>query len=123
MPSTTPVQFDPVALCQSIHKLMALEATTAYLTHFGPVTQLPELGSSLVAQVQAMLNCARASATLPMDQRHSVLCERLSALYFEHYRALGGPLSDEALESCLSIDINLNAQGLGLWLDAQACIS
>ncbi len=120
LPSSTPVQFDPDALCQSVRRLMALQATTAYLTHFGPVTDLPELGSRLLAQVNLMVDSARSVAELPAAQRHPLLCKRLASLYLEQYRALGGQVSDEALSTCLSVDIELNAQGLGVWLDAAA---
>lgn len=118
LPSSTPVQFDPGALCHSVQRLMALQPTTAYLTHFGPVTDISVLGSRLVAQVHAMVDIARGVAEQPPAQRHAILCDQLLGLYLAQYRALGGPLSNEAFASCLSLDVELNAQGLGVWLDA-----
>lgn len=49
--------------------------------------------------------------------RHRCIAAGLSALYLERAHALQVPLADEDVLRLLAMDIELNAQGLGVWLD------
>lgn len=115
-PTTTPVQFDPDALKASVRRLLALEPERMYLTHYGPVGDVPRLGALLLAQIDELVAIARDAP--PGEGRHARLKEALAACYLRRLREHGATLSDTALLDLLAPDIELNAQGLGVWLDA-----
>ena len=48
------------------------------------------------------------------------LAEGLSELYLERVRRLGGSLSRERVLELMDMDIELNAQGMGVWLGSVA---
>ena len=114
LPTTTPVQFDPDALKASIRRLLEAEPEAMYVTHFGRVTGVARLAGMLFEQIDAMVAAAlRASAEADV---HAALAGELRALYRERLRAHGVALSDEAIDAVLAMDIELNAQGLEVWL-------
>ena len=116
LPTTSPVQFDPVALHASIDRLLALQPTAMYLTHYGRVEDVERLAADLHAQIDAMVALARAAVGQP--DRHAALMASLTDLYAELARAHGWTRGREALCQLLAMDIELNAQGLAIWLDA-----
>jgi len=115
MPTTTPVQFDPAALHASIERLLALQPQAAYLTHYGRVGDLARLAAGLHEQIEAMVAIAREAKD--RADRHAYLKERLAALYAQRVRAHGWRGSDAELDALLGMDVELNAQGLEVWLD------
>ena len=116
LPTTSPVQFDPVALHASIDRLLALRPAAMYLTHYGRVEDVERLAADLHAQIDAMVALARAAAGQP--DRHAALMASLTDLYAERAHAHGWTHGREALRQLLAMDIELNAQGLAIWLDA-----
>ena len=115
LPTTTPVQFEPVALKSSIARMVAYEPDGMYLTHYGRVDDVPRLAQALYEQIDAMV--AIAEACDGRADRHRCLTAGLSALYLERAHALQVPLADEDVLRVLAMDIELNAQGLAVWLD------
>ncbi|MCX7673839.1 MAG: MBL fold metallo-hydrolase, partial [Thiobacillaceae bacterium] len=115
-PTTTPVQFDPAAMHATIDRILALKPRAAYLTHFGRVTELPRLAAELHALIDAHVALAE-SLREAGAARHIRLVEGLRALLTERLRAHGCRLSAERIEALLAHDIELNAQGLEVWLD------
>ena len=115
LPTTTPVQFEPVALKASIARMVAYEPDGMYLTHYGRVGDVPRLAQVLYEQIDAMV--AIAEACDGRADRHRCLTAGLSALYLERAHALQVPLADEDVLRVLAMDIELNAQGLAVWLD------
>lgn len=115
LPTSTPVQFEPVALKASIARMVAYEPEGMYLTHYGRVGDVPRLAQALYEQIDAMV--AIAEACDGRADRHRCLAAGLSALYLERAHALQVPLADEDVGRILAMDIELNAQGLGVWLD------
>jgi glyoxylase-like metal-dependent hydrolase (beta-lactamase superfamily II) len=115
-PTTTPVQFDPEALKTSIARLVALEPERAFLTHFGAIDHIPQNARSLIEQVDAMSRGALALIDAP--DRHAALVAMLDALYVPRAVAHSG-LAEDTVRDILGMDIELNAQGLGVWLNRQ----
>jgi len=115
LPTTSPVQFDPEALHTSIDRLLALQPMAMYLTHFNRVEDVERLGADLHVQIDAMVALARASQDKP--DRHAALMEALAELYAARAEAHGWTKSRDALLQLLAMDIELNAQGLEVWLD------
>ena len=115
LPTTSPVQFDPEALHASIGRLIALRPEAMYLTHYGRVGSVERLAADLHAQIDAMVALARAADGRP--DRHEVLVDSLTGLYAARAADHGWRQGREALRQLLETDIELNAQGLEVWLD------
>ncbi|OZB60747.1 MAG: MBL fold metallo-hydrolase [Lysobacterales bacterium 14-68-21] len=116
IPTTSPVQFDPEALHDSIDRLLALQPEAMYLTHYGRVEPVERLAADLHAQIDAMVELALEVDGQP--DRHQRLRASLADLYFARAQAHGWTKGRDALEAlALDMDITLNAQGLEVWLD------
>ena len=117
LPTSSPVQFDPAQLRQSIARLMAQQPQQMYLTHFGAVHDVERLAPLLLTQVDAMVTLAEGLRNAP--DRHAALKTGLQAQARQQLQRHGVADADAALAS-LALDIELNAQGLGVWLDRDA---
>ncbi|WP_227816645.1 MBL fold metallo-hydrolase [Nitrogeniibacter aestuarii] len=117
-PSTTPVQFDPEALHASIDRLMAEQPTAMYLTHYSRVTDLPRLASDLHRLIDAHVAIARSGADA-LDHRHQIIRNGLSALMRQEAQRQQWPVDENTLFDLFAMDLELNAQGLEVWLDKQ----
>lgn len=115
LPTSTPVQFEPEALKASIARMLAYSPQAMYLTHYGRVDRVAALSQALCEQIDAMVSIAVSCAD--RTDRHRCLTAGLTALYLERARAQQVPLDDDAVARVLAMDIELNAQGLGVWLD------
>ncbi len=115
LPTTSPVQFDPDALHASINRLLALEPSAMYLTHFDRVDEIERLAADLHEQIDAMV--ALAHAANRQADRHAALVAALTRLYADRATAHGWQGSHASLLALLGADIELNAQGLAVWLD------
>jgi len=115
LPTTTPVQFDPEALHASINRLLALKPEAMYLTHFGRVEDVEHLAGKLHELIDAMVAIALSAKS--STDRHARLVHELTQLYAARTAAHGWRGDREALVQLLGTDIELNAQGLGVWLD------
>lgn len=117
-PTTTPVQFEPDAAQRSLDRLVAKDPQYLYLTHFGRVEYTPELTALVRSQLAAMVRIGQRHAALEGQAREDAMSADLRALYTEQAAAVGVDLP--ALGSLMDLDVTLNAQGLGVWLDRQA---
>jgi glyoxylase-like metal-dependent hydrolase (beta-lactamase superfamily II) len=114
---STPVQFDPPTLRASVQRLLARQPRCMYLTHYGRVGDVARLGPELLAGIDRLV--AIGQATAPGADRDQRLRQALQVLYQGDARAHGCTLGDEAVAEALDMDLTLNAQGLGIWLDRQ----
>lgn len=118
LPTTTPVQFDPVALRRSVERLLSYSPRVMYLTHFGAVGNVAALGAGLLEQIDEMVALA-----LPLRGhagRHAALVTGLRKNCLTRVAALGCGVTPAQALDLLSMDIELNAQGIGIWLDRAA---
>ena len=115
VPTTSPVQFDPGEMRASIRRLLAQEPAAVYLTHYGRVDEIERLGADLLEQVDAMVALARECDGSPA--RHARLVDALAVLYVERARRHGVADAQAVVPRLLAVDIELNAQGLEVWLD------
>ncbi len=115
MPTTTPVQFEPGPLRKSVERLLALSPERMYLTHYGAVTEPARLGAMFLEHLDAMV--ALATSVEPGAGRHAALVRGLAALTHARLAAHGCALSTARIDELLALDFELNAQGLGIWLD------
>ena len=114
LPTSTPVQFEPEALRQSIERLLASDPDWMYLTHYGRVGDVRRLADLLFEQIDAMVALGLELKASP--DRHEPLKAGLTALYRAQLQR-HGVVDVEAGISGLALDIELNAQGLSIWLD------
>jgi glyoxylase-like metal-dependent hydrolase (beta-lactamase superfamily II) len=117
LPTSTPVQFEPEALHTSIERMLSFAPQQMFLTHYSRVTDVPRLAHDLHEQIDTMVAIARAHASDP--QRHAHITTDLANLYTSRARAHGCALTAAQVRELLAMDIELNAQGLEVWLDRQ----
>lgn len=115
VPATAPVQFDPEALHATVARLLQARPVFMYLTHYGAVTQPEQLAVQFLSQVDAMVSTARALANEP--NRHEQLKRAFADIYLHELRRCGSTQPEAFLRDILATDIELNAQGLGAWLN------
>lgn len=120
VPATAPVQFDQVALHASVARLLSENPTLMYLTHYGAVAEPEKLSIQFLAQVDAMVDAARALASAP--NRHEQLKRAFADIYIGELRRVGSTQPESFLRDILATDIELNAQGLGAWLSKHGCV-
>lgn len=117
LPTSTPVQFEPEALARSVERLLAADPAWVYLTHYGRVGDVQRLGAQGLALLREMVALGLRLRAAP--QRHAALCAALEALYLEGVRAHGCAFAPDEVRALLAIDIELNAQGMAVWLDRE----
>ncbi|MCY7316049.1 MAG: MBL fold metallo-hydrolase [Rubrivivax sp.] len=115
VPTSTPVQFDPPALQASIHRLLALQPQCVYLTHYGRVGDVPRLGALLLQLLADMAAMAERLRHAP--NRHDALKQAQLELFVRSLREHGCGFNDQQITELLAIDLELNAQGMAVWLD------
>lgn len=115
VPATAPVQFDQEALHASVGRLLNQKPSFMYLTHYGAVRDAEKLSVQFLAQVDAMADAARKLAGAP--GRHEQLKRAFGDIYLGELRRVGSTQPESRLREILATDIELNAQGLGAWLD------
>lgn len=118
LPTTTPVQFEPDALKASITRMLGYQPQQMFLTHYSRVIDVKRLARDLFEQIDAMVTIARAHAT--GENRHARIMDALADLYVARAQAHGCALTPAQVRELLAMDIELNAQGLEVWLDKQA---
>ncbi len=117
VPATSPVEFDPEAMRCSIDRVLALQPVAIYPTHFGRVGPPAALARELHAQIDAMVAIALTANQGVRAERHAALRAGLRQLYASRAARHGWAGADDELDRLLAIDIELNAQGLAVWLD------
>jgi glyoxylase-like metal-dependent hydrolase (beta-lactamase superfamily II) len=114
LPTTTPIQFEPEALKASIGRILSFDPQCAYVTHYGRVADVARHGVQVLGLLDAMVAIGQAHRA--DNDRHNVLKRELAALYTQSLRDHGVDPTAERLR-WLSMDIELNAQGMAWWLD------
>ncbi len=118
MPTTTPVQFEPEALHASLDRLAALRPDRVYLTHFGPITPTPALVAGLHDHIDQFVAFARAVAN--DASLEETLERRIGDYLHAAVKRHGCQLDDAAIRDGLAMDVELNAQGVAVWLKRQS---
>ena len=116
---TTPVAFDPERWHASVERLMAQAPEVMYLTHFGAVAATSVLADRLHHSIDSLAATARDFAGHSDVDRLDLLRQAVRDLLVGEARAQGVGLAAERILELLSMDIDLNAQGLNVWLARQ----
>ena len=117
-PTTSPSQLDPPALHRSIERMLAYRPAALYVAHFGRLTNLTVLAADLHRLIDAHAALGerhrRAGA-----ERKRLLTEGVRSLVLAERERQGWRLPSEKVLEVFALDIELNAQGLEFWLDAE----
>ena len=113
-PSSTPPHFDPPEAHKSIDRIMALDPSQLYLTHYSRVSDLNRLAGDMHECVDAYVAIADECRDDPnrFKAMQSGMFDFLSGRLVKH----GFKGDRDAMWSALEIDVILNAQGLEAWL-------
>lgn len=116
-PTTTPVHFDPHEAHKSVDRILNKDPVYCYLTHYSRVQDLDRLADDLHLGIEALVEMARRHA------EDSDRTARLQETIFDHWveqLARHGYTGDrDEIWSILGLDVDLNTQGLEVWLDRQ----
>jgi glyoxylase-like metal-dependent hydrolase (beta-lactamase superfamily II) len=124
VPTSTPVQFEPDLLRASIERLLERAPRCMYLTHYGCVGgngDVPRLGRLLLGLLAEMVALGESQrGTRDAVARHEALKRGQLDIFTRSLRAHGVGISEAGIAELLAIDLELNAQGMAVWLDRPA---
>ncbi|HAS50827.1 MAG TPA: MBL fold metallo-hydrolase [Gammaproteobacteria bacterium] len=116
IPTTTPTQFDPAVMHDSINRIVNQQPDAVYLTHFAQVRDVARLGDDLHRLLDAHVAIAERERDAGPNREARIL-QGLWALMDAEAARQGWRLGRELWREVLRSDIELNAQGLHYWLD------
>ena len=115
-PTTTPVQFEPQAMHASIEMLMSYRPQAIYLTHFGQICDVAAKALDLHRMIDAHVAIALREKNVGAE-RHARIRAGLDELLLEETKRFGCRLADTDVLTVFDADLELNTQGLVVWLD------
>jgi len=113
---TTPVAFDPDAWQHSLDRMMALKPVAMFLTHYCRIDGPAQLVDRLRQSVRDLADIALAEEGNGDTGRQGRIREAITAHLLADARKHGCVLSDAEMTGLLAVDLELNAQGLEVWL-------
>ena len=115
-PTTTPVQFDPQALHKSVDMIAALNPGAVYATHYGRILEVKDKAVILHREIDDLVRLALALKDAG-PERHARMVSGVSDLLLQEARRQGVACEPGRVQEVYAMDSELNAQGLGVWLD------
>ena len=113
-PTTTPSHFDPDEAHLAVDRIVALEPSRLYLTHYSRVNDVERLAADMHECIDGFVDIAK---------RHRDDANRCEAMQASMADYLAGRIvahgyrgDDETLRSLIHWDVVLNSQGLDAWL-------
>ncbi len=117
-PTTTPIDFDPVAAHEAIDRIMACEPEHVYLTHYSMVGGLDRLADDMHNDIDAFVMLAE---TLEHSEDRLASIEAgMFAHWWSRLQAHGYEGSREDAFAVVEMDVKLNSMGLDVWLNRRA---
>ncbi|HED15682.1 MAG TPA: MBL fold metallo-hydrolase [Gammaproteobacteria bacterium] len=117
-PTTTPVQFDPKVLADTVTRLAELESDKLFLTHFGCIEMNAAVINALLRRIQHFVDVAQAHFKHP--NRVSEMTTALEDYCYSELTQHGCKSDRTRVEKLMALDCLLNAQGLDCWLEQTA---
>ena len=115
MPTTTPIQFDPTAWHATMDRLLSYHPQRMYLTHYGMVENVEQLAAALLARIDHYVEVAEHYAN--DTNRHEQIKDAIREIALNELQQMNCPLPTPACKGIIEVDMELNTQGLGIWLD------
>jgi glyoxylase-like metal-dependent hydrolase (beta-lactamase superfamily II) len=113
---TTPVAFDPQTWQRSLDRLLALEPVAAFLTHYGRIDAPAQQAEQLRRSIRDLAAIALEHADAPQPARKDRIKDAITAHLLACARDHGCTLDEPRMRELLAVDLELNAQGLEVWL-------
>jgi glyoxylase-like metal-dependent hydrolase (beta-lactamase superfamily II) len=117
LPTTSPSQFDPDQLISSIDRLMSYAPESMYLMHYSRVTGTPRLAEMLKSQIREFVRIVRDCEALP--DAHNAIRAAMLELWLKLLQQQGSTCAPDDVAELLETDLELNAQGLLIWVARQ----
>ena len=117
-PTTTPTQFEPEEMRASINHLLALQPEAMYLTHYSRVPHVQAQGAALLRHLDVLVELAEAEKDAGA-LRHERIKQGMTDYLLAEIRKHGCELPEATLLDIWATDLELNAQGLCVWLDSR----
>jgi glyoxylase-like metal-dependent hydrolase (beta-lactamase superfamily II) len=117
---TTPVAFDPDDWQRSLDRLMRFEPRCMYLTHYSRVDDPASLVDELRRSVREQAELALAEEGRLPDGRLERIRQAVAHHLVERVRRHGCAMEEARIRELLAVDMELNAQGLEVWLVRRA---
>ena len=117
IPTSSPTQFDPVAEHRSLDLILGLKPGAIYVTHYSQVRDVARMGEDMHRLVDAYADLARSEQDTGAA-RHQRLKAGMTDIILGEAQRYGWRLPREQILEIFAGDIDLNAQGLAIWLDA-----
>ena len=117
-PTTSPSQFEPAQLHRSIDRMLALAPAAIYVAHFGRLTNLTALAGDLHRLIDAHAELGERHRRAGAERKH-LLTEGVRSIVLAERERQGWRLPSEKVLEVFALDIELNAQGIESWLDAE----
>lgn len=118
MPTTTPVQFDPEAWNSSLDRYLEYRPERMFPTHFSMVQDVERLSGRLRSAISDYVEIARRHAHA--EDLHAAIKSELIDFTLTQLRGHNCPLPEAACRGLIEMDMELNAQGLAVWLTTAA---
>jgi glyoxylase-like metal-dependent hydrolase (beta-lactamase superfamily II) len=115
MPTTTPVQFNPEALHQSIDKIMSLNPEYLYYTHYSAVKPNAQNIAGLHEQIDDYVMMTQQAASDESVNLETALSDELYQYSIRRAQNELSTVSLETIQHWVKLDSNLSAQGLAFW--------
>ena len=112
LPSTSPVQFDPEVLIQSINRIMEFKPERVCLTHFSAIKPTKKATNKLIESIHFVSNLAIKYAD--KNDSESIIYKKMMDYFLEGLNEIGFHNNDYAKDR-LSLDVLINTQGLIYW--------
>ena len=112
LPSTSPVQFDPEELINSIYKIMEYKPHRVCLTHFAAIQPKKKVVTELIDGIHFVSNLAKKYA-LEKDAELTINNEMMN-YFLKGLEKIGFEDLDYCRER-LELDVKINTQGLIYW--------
>ena len=117
-PSSTPSQFDPQQLRASVEGMLALNPEAVYLTHFSRIAPPRQLAADMLRRLDEVVRLTRAAAN--STNVEATTRAATADFLLREVRAHGVTLPDDEVLAIWKNDLDLNAQGLAIWVAAEA---
>lgn len=115
MPTTTPVQFDPTALHNSIDKIMSLQPNYLYYTHYSALQPSSQNIAGLHEQIDDYVMMTQQAADRDSENFESILSADVYAYSIRRAENELQTISSDTIKHWVKLDSMLSAQGLAFW--------
>ncbi|MGE0583397.1 MAG: MBL fold metallo-hydrolase [Steroidobacteraceae bacterium] len=113
-PTTTPTQFDPQQLEDSVARIATYRPRAVHLTHYARVDDVARLADDMTAQVRAFAALAQRHAD--GADRGARIRADMHTLLRERSLAHGCTMGEARFDALVAADLDLNTDGLLAWL-------